>query len=67
MNYHLIGVNIKKYRSFNGKKQEVLAKEIGVSRIMMSRYENGHVNLSLEILVLIAQRLNISVAELLTS
>lgn len=65
MNYYQIGENIKKHRTFKGKKQEVLANEIGVSRIMLSRYENGRVKISIETLHTIAIRLNIRVVDLL--
>jgi transcriptional regulator with XRE-family HTH domain len=65
MNSIVIGENIKKYRSFKGKKQEVLAKEIGVSRTMLSKYENGRVRLNIEILTAIAKSLNVQIAELL--
>ncbi|MCU0320948.1 MAG: helix-turn-helix domain-containing protein [Chitinophagaceae bacterium] len=45
MKNYSIGANIRKYRSMLGKKQEVLAAELGISRVMLSRYENGHVNI----------------------
>ncbi|MBC7587828.1 MAG: helix-turn-helix transcriptional regulator [Chitinophagaceae bacterium] len=65
MNYQLIGENIKRHRIFKGKKQQVFAEEIGVSRIMMSRYENGHTEIGLVRLSFIALKLGISLSELL--
>lgn len=65
MNFYQIGENIKKHRAFKGKKQEALAKEIGVSRIMLSRYENGRVKISIETLHTIATSLDIKLMELL--
>jgi transcriptional regulator with XRE-family HTH domain len=67
MKYYVIGENIKRFRNFRGKKQDVLAKEIGISRIMLSRYENGHVKFSFEILAEIANKLNVKIEELLVS
>ncbi len=65
MNNTIIGGNIKKYRIFKDKKQQVFAKEIGVSRIMLSRYENGHVEIKLATLQLIAEKLGINITILL--
>ncbi len=59
-----IGINIKKFRSFKGKKQIVLAGEIGVSRIMLSRYENGRSTISLQQLQKIANCLGVTIDQL---
>ena len=60
-----IGRNIRKWRSFRGKKQASLAKEIGISRVMMSRYENGKSSVSLEHLEAIAKSLAINILDLI--
>jgi transcriptional regulator with XRE-family HTH domain len=65
MNNQFIGLNIKKWRSFRGKKQEHFANEIGISRIMLSRYENGKSAVSFVRLHRIANCLDISVEKLL--
>jgi len=36
-----IGKNIRKWRTFHDIKQETFAKQLGISRVMLSRYENG--------------------------
>ena len=61
----LIGKNIQRWRSFKGKKQETLAKEVGISRIMLSRYENGRSEISIKLLEKIAKLLDVSIDELL--
>ena len=67
MMYNLsIGWNIKRWRSFRGKKQQVFANEIGVSRNMLSRYENGKSTVSVQQLQKIASCLQVSLDNLLT-
>ncbi len=61
----LIGKNIQRWRFFKGKKQETLAKEIGISRVMLSRYENGRSTVSLEQLGHIAKTLEIKIEDLI--
>jgi transcriptional regulator with XRE-family HTH domain len=61
-----IGWNIKRWRSFRGKKQQVFANEIGVSRNMLSRYENGKSTVSVQQLQKIASCLQVSLDNLLT-
>lgn len=65
MDQVIIGKNIQRWRSFRGKKQQTFAKEIGVSRVMLSRYENGRSGISLEHLEEISTSLGISIWELL--
>lgn len=60
-----IGKNIQRWRFFKGKKQETLAKEIGISRVMLSRYENGRSIVSLEQLEQIAKYLEVTIEELI--
>jgi transcriptional regulator with XRE-family HTH domain len=66
MNRYFIGANIKRYRMAQGYKQETFAKEIGMSRIMLSRYENGRSVLSSAKLAEIANRLQVPVVILLS-
>ena len=57
-----IGMKIKKWRNFKDYKQEVFAKEIGISRIMLSRYENGRSKVSITQLQKIAFLLDLEVS-----
>jgi transcriptional regulator with XRE-family HTH domain len=57
-----IGMKIKKWRTFKDYKQEVLAKEIGISRIMLSRYENGRSKISILQLQKIASLLEVELS-----
>ncbi|MBL7744895.1 MAG: helix-turn-helix transcriptional regulator [Chitinophagaceae bacterium] len=61
----VIGKNIRKWRDFKGKKQASFAKEIGVSRVMLSRYENGRSKISLEHLNKIAISLGVDISDLI--
>jgi len=61
----VIGRNIRRWRSFKGKKQATFAKEIGISRVMLSRYENGRSQISLRQLELIAQSLDVELEDLI--
>ena len=60
-----VGMKIKRWRSFKDYKQEVFAREIGVSRIMLSRYENGRSQISITQLQKIAMLLDIEISVLL--
>jgi transcriptional regulator with XRE-family HTH domain len=60
-----IGMKIKKWRSFKDFKQESFAKEIGISRIMLSRYENGRSKVSIVQLQKIAVVLDVELSVLL--
>jgi transcriptional regulator with XRE-family HTH domain len=64
MNQFCIGKNIQRFRLFKGKKQETFAKEIGISRVMLSRYENGRSSVSLQKLCEIAKILEVELSEL---
>lgn len=59
------GLKIKKWRNFKDYKQEVFAKELGISRIMLSRYENGRSQVSLPQLQKIAFVLDVELSVLL--
>ncbi|MEO6671711.1 MAG: helix-turn-helix transcriptional regulator [Ferruginibacter sp.] len=60
-----VGMKIKKWRNFKDYKQEVFAKEIGISRIMLSRYENGRSKVSILQLQKIAMLLDVEISVLL--
>jgi len=66
MDWVTVGRNIQRWRQFKGKKQEPFAKEIEISRVMLSRYENGRSKISLEELEKIATALSIPLHELLS-
>ncbi|HEX6915963.1 MAG TPA: helix-turn-helix transcriptional regulator [Chitinophagaceae bacterium] len=65
MNWLQVGLNIRRHRSFRNKKQDCFAKEIGKTRQMLSRYENGRSEIPLSTLNLIAEKLEIPLALLL--
>jgi len=54
------GPNVRRWREWRGKKQEVLAEEIGVSQATMSGYEKKD-KLDADILAKIAKALDIPV------
>lgn len=60
-----IGLNIMKARQAKGMSQEDLAGEAEVARNYISRIENGHVALSVLVLLKIAKALDIDPAKLL--
>lgn len=65
MNQLSIGQNIQRARLYKGIKQEFLAKQLKVSRVMVSRYENGHSEISLKQLEKISSILRVEIGELL--
>jgi transcriptional regulator with XRE-family HTH domain len=67
MNEHacLLGLKIRQWRHFRNFKQEVFAREIGVSRIMLSRYENGRSKVPVIQLQKIATILEVEISALL--
>ena len=65
--FTFIGDNIKKWRAYKGIKQEHFADTIGVSRITLSKLENGRADLSLRLLFVIAKELGISYNDLLAN
>ncbi len=64
--YESIGRRIKRYRTDRGISQEVLGKTVFVNNQHISRIESGKVVLSLELLTLIANALDVSADDLLT-
>lgn len=62
-----IAVNLKNIRKSRNIAQEKLALESGVDRTFVSKIERGIGNPSLEILLRLANRLEVTVADLLAS
>jgi DNA-binding XRE family transcriptional regulator len=62
-----IAVNLKNIRKSQNIAQEKLALEAGVDRTFVSKIERGIGNPSLEILLRLANRLGVSVADLLAT
>ena len=60
-----IGTRIKHFRSDRDMSQEVLGKAVFVNNEHISRIESGKINLSVELLVLIANALDVSADDLL--
>lgn len=65
VNYELIGVRIKRYRENKGLSQEELGSIIGISNRHLSKVETGAKNPSLELILNIANALNITADDLL--
>lgn len=65
VNYELIGVRIKRYRENKGLSQEELSSIIGISNRHLSKVETGAKNPSLELILNIANVLNITADDLL--
>lgn len=62
----ILSDNIKRLRKEKGLAQERLGLESGVDRTMVSKIERQIANPTLDILLRIANRLSVSVPELLT-
>lgn len=62
-----IAVNLKNIRKSQNIAQERLALEAGVDRTFVSKIERGIGNPSLEVLLRLANRLGVSVADLLAA
>jgi len=65
LDYLSIGKRIKRYRTDKKMSQEELSQKVFVNYEHISRIESGKVKLSLELLVLIADALNVSADDLL--
>ena len=65
----IIGINISYYRKLKGLSQTQLAEKVGISRTHLSNIEaiGMPTSISLELLIQIAQELDISPAYLLDS
>jgi transcriptional regulator with XRE-family HTH domain len=60
----VIGTNIRKLRTANGWSQEELAFRAGIDRSYLSEVENGHKNLSVNVLDQIAAALGMDIGEM---
>ena len=65
MNYYEIGQRIRRIRKAHRLSQEELAEKVGISTTHMSHIETGNTKLSLEVLVNIAQTLEVQTDSLL--
>lgn len=67
MQYKKIGAKIVYYRKIRGLTQEELAELVGISPQYLSRIENGnyHKSVSLSILMKIAEKLNVTMVQLM--
>lgn len=65
IDYYGIGQRIRKIRKANSLSQEELASRIDISITHMSHIETGNTKLSLQVLVDIANELNVTTDELL--
>ncbi len=65
MDYYEIGQRIRKYRKAHGFSQEELAEQVGISTTHMSHIETGSTKLSLPVLVLLAEALEVRTDDLL--
>lgn len=62
-----IAINLKRVRLSRNIAQERLALEAGVDRTFVSKIERGIGNPSLEVLLRLANRLDVSLSELLSA
>ncbi len=65
MDYYEIGQRVRKFRKAHGFSQEELAELVGISTTHMSHIETGNTKLSLSVLVLLAQVLEVRTDDLL--
>ncbi len=65
MDYYEIGQRIRKFRKAHNLSQEELAEKVGISTTHMSHIETGNTKLSLPVLVLLAEALNVRTDDLL--
>ena len=65
MNYYKIGEKIRKYRKAKGFSQEQLAEKVGISVTHMSHIETGNTKLSLQVLIDLANQLEVRCDDIL--
>ena len=65
MNYYKIGEKIRKFRKAKGFSQDFLAEKAGISVTHMSHIETGNTKLSLPVLVLLADALDVHTDDIL--
>lgn len=61
----IFGSNLRKYRNKRGLSQRALYHLSGIDNGMLSRMENGQVNVTLNTLSILARTLNVPCSELL--
>lgn len=64
--YKKMGAKIKYYRQLLGQSQSVLADRVGISAQYLSRIECGRQMPSMQVLILIAENLNVNLAVLVS-
>jgi len=66
MKYKKIGARIVYYRKLKGMTQEYLAELVGISPQYLSKIENGNYknSVSFSVLIKIAEKLNVKIAQL---
>ena len=65
MNYKILGKNVRKYRLLRGMRQEDLAEKCNCSVSHIGHIEGGHGKASLEMIILVANKLDVTVDQLL--
>lgn len=65
MDYYAIGQRIRRFRRAYGLSQEELSERVGISTTHMSHIETGNTKLSLPVLVLLAEALEVRCDDLL--
>lgn len=63
----LLGAKVKYYRAIHGMNQMMLASRLGISYQYLSRIERGKQSPSFQLLVELAEELEVEVAELVSS
>lgn len=66
LNYESIGKRVKRYRTDKGLSQEDLSQVVFITPVYLSYIENGSRTPSLEMLVMLANALDVSADDLLT-
>ena len=65
LDYFQIGQRVRKYRKAHGYSQDTLAEMIEISTTHLSHIETGNTKLSLQVLVDLADALNVSTDDLI--
>ena len=65
MDYKVLGKNVKKYRLLRGMRQDELGEKCVCSVSHIGHIEGGHGKVSLEMIVLVANKLEVTVDQLL--
>lgn len=65
IDYQTIGRRLQEKRKAQGLTQEVLAEQVGITVVYLSKVENGRVRPTLELLDCLCDKLNLNLATLL--